>query len=142
MGNKTLLRCFRKFNNTTINGNNEFSENHTPETKVPCLPLNMILISMHISHCLLKKGMQDLKKKFFGSWIFSDLSDPACNSNHNFCFPNAPIWIKVLSNNFDKNLCNDLDKSPKQPAEKQDFKSLSLNFNHRISFDTKGPISI
>ena len=29
----------------------------------------------------------------------------------------------------------------KQIAEKQDFKRQSLYFNHRISFDTKGPIS-
>ena len=28
----------------------------------------------------------------------------------------------------------------KQIAEKQDFKGQSLDFNHRISFDTKGPI--
>ena len=30
----------------------------------------------------------------------------------------------------------------KQIAEKQDFKGQSLNFNHRISVDTKGPISL
>ena len=33
-----------------------------------------------------------------------------------------------------------LSKS-KQIAQKQDFKGQSLYFNHRISFDTKGPIS-
>ena len=29
----------------------------------------------------------------------------------------------------------------KQIAEKQDFKGQKLNFNHRISFDTNGPVS-
>ena len=29
----------------------------------------------------------------------------------------------------------------RQIAQKQDFKGQSLSFNHRISFDTKGPIS-
>ena len=46
-------------------------------------------------------------------------------------------------------LCNDgikcqLNKpypNQTQIAEKQDFKGLSLYFNHRFSFDTKGPIS-
>ena len=34
-----------------------------------------------------------------------------------------------------------LSKRKKQKAQKQDFKGQSLYFNHRISFDTKGPIS-
>ena len=46
-------------------------------------------------------------------------------------------------------MCNDcitfqLNKpypNQKQIAEKQDFKGQSLYFNHRVSFDTKGPIS-
>ena len=61
--------------------------------------------------------------------------------HENFYFPNAPIWIKVLSN--DCIICQ-LKKSypnQKQIATKQDFKGQSLYFNHRISFDTRGPIS-
>ena len=59
----------------------------------------------------------------------------------NFYFPNAPIWIKVLCN--DCIVCQLKKPYPnqKQIAQKQDFKGQSLYFNHRISFDTKGPIS-
>ena len=53
LGNKKLLRYFlQKFNNITINENTDLLENSTPETKVPCLPLSMILIAFHISHFL------------------------------------------------------------------------------------------
>ena len=42
-GNKTHLRYFRKSSNTTINENNNLLEDQNPETKVPCLPLSMIV---------------------------------------------------------------------------------------------------
>ena len=50
------------------------------------------------------------------------------------------IWVKVCN---DCIICQ-LNKpypNQKQTAQKQDFKGQSLYFNHRISFDTKGPIS-
>ena len=38
LGNITLLRMFRKINNTTFNEKTDFLEYQTPETKVPCPP--------------------------------------------------------------------------------------------------------
>ena len=38
LGNKTILRYFRKFNNTSINKNTEFLEYQLDDSKVPCLP--------------------------------------------------------------------------------------------------------
>ena len=63
------------------------------------------------------------------------------NFIQNFCFPKAPIWIKVLCN--DGLICqlNKPCSNQNRIAEKQDFKEQSLYSNHRISFDTKGPIS-
>ena len=49
LGNKTLPRYFRKFNNTSINENTNFLEYQTSEIKVPCLTLSMILVAIHIS---------------------------------------------------------------------------------------------
>ena len=48
--NKTLLRYFRKFNNTTINENTDLIEYQLNGSKVPCLPLSMILIAFNVSH--------------------------------------------------------------------------------------------
>ena len=50
LGNKTLLRYFRKFNNTTINENTDLLEYQLNDSKVPRLPLSMILIAFSISH--------------------------------------------------------------------------------------------
>ena len=50
LGKKTLLRYFRKFNNTSINENTNKFEYQISELKVPCLPLSMILLAFHISH--------------------------------------------------------------------------------------------
>ena len=50
LGNKTLLRYFRKFNNTTINENTDLLEYQLNDSTVPCLPLSMTLIAFHISH--------------------------------------------------------------------------------------------
>ena len=58
-----------------------------------------------------------------------------------FYFTNAPIWIKVLCNNCIICHLKKYYPNQKQIATKQDFKGQSLYFNHRISFDTKGPIS-
>ena len=49
LGNKTLLRYFRKLNNTTINENTDLLEYQTPELKVPWLPLGMMLIAFKTS---------------------------------------------------------------------------------------------
>ena len=50
LGNKTLLRYFRKFNKTTINENTDLLEYQLNDYTVPCLPLSMILIAFNISH--------------------------------------------------------------------------------------------
>ena len=56
---------------------------HTPETKVPCLPLSIILVAFHISGSLNTKIQAGSEKKHT-SFIQS------------FYFPNAPIWIKSI----------------------------------------------
>ena len=98
------------------------------ESTVPCLPLSMILIAFNISHTQDIKGHSGSEKTY-------------SNFIQNFYFPNAPIWIKVLCNDCIVCQLNKPYPNQKQIAQKQDFKGQSLYFNHRISFDTKGPIS-
>ena len=128
LGNKTLLRYFRKFNNTTINENTDLLEYNLNESTVPCLPISMILIAFNISHTQNIKGHSGSEKTY-------------SNFIQKFYFPNAPIWIKVLCNDCIICQLNKPYPNQKQIAQKQDFKGQSLYFNHRISFDTKGPIS-
>ena len=45
LGNKTLLRYFRKINKTTINENTDLLEYQLNDSKVPCLPLSKTLTS-------------------------------------------------------------------------------------------------
>ena len=85
LGNKTLLRFFRKFNNTTVNENRDLLEYQLNDSTVPCLPLSMILIAFNISHTQNTKGHSGSEKTY-------------SNLTQNFYFPNAPIWIKVLCN--------------------------------------------
>ena len=127
LGNKTFLRYFRKFNKTTIHESTDLLEYQTPDFKVPCFPLSMMLIAFNISHTQHTKGHSGSDKTY-------------SNFTQNSYFPNAPIWIKVLCN--DCMICQ-LKKpysNQKQLAPKQDFKGQFLFFNHRTSFDTKGPI--
>ena len=79
------MRYFRKFNNTTINESTDLLEYQTPDFKVPCLPLSMMLIAFNISHKQKTKGHSGSEKTY---WNFTQ----------NFYFPNARIWIKVLCN--------------------------------------------
>ena len=128
LGNEILLRYFRKFNNTIINENTDLLEYQTPDSKVPCLPLSMILIAFNISHTQNTKGHSGSEKTY-------------SNFTQNFYFSNAPIWIKILCNDCIICQLNKPYPNQKQIAQKQDLKGQSLYFNHRISFDTKGPIS-
>ena len=82
LGNKTLLRYFKKFNNTTINENTDLLELNTSDSKKPCLPLSMMLIAFNISHTQNTKGHSGSEKTY-------------SKFTQNFYFPNAPIWIKV-----------------------------------------------
>ena len=52
LGNKTHLRYFRNFNNTSFNENTDILEYQKPDIKKPCLPLSMMLIAFHTSHSL------------------------------------------------------------------------------------------
>ena len=56
IGNKTLLGYFRKFSSTSINENTNILEYQTPDIKVPCLSLSMMLIAFQTSHSLHTKG--------------------------------------------------------------------------------------
>ena len=81
--NNTLLRFFKKFNNTTINENKILLEYHTPKTKIRCLPLSMILLAFHFSRSLNTKRHAGLEKTY-------------SNFIQNSYFPKAPSWMKVL----------------------------------------------
>ena len=85
LGNKTLLRYFRKYTNTTFNEITDLLDYQTTNFKVPCLPLSMMLIAFNISHTQHTKGHSVSEKTY-------------SNFTQNFFFPNAPIWIKVLCN--------------------------------------------
>ena len=89
-----------------------------------------MLIAFNTSHTLNTKGHSGSEKTYSN---FIEVF---------FYFPNAPIWIKILCN--DCIICQLKKPYPnqKQIAEKKDFKRQSLYFIHRISFDTKGPISL
>ena len=78
LGNKTLLRYFRKFNNTTIKENTDLLEYQLKDSKVPCLPLIMILKAFNISHT------QNTKRHSGSEKTYS-------NFTQNFYAPNAPI---------------------------------------------------
>ena len=105
-----------------------FLENQTPETKVTCLPLSMILLEFNISLPLNKKGHIGSEKTY-------------SNFFQNFFFPNASISIQVLCNKCITNQLNKPYPHQNHLAEKQEFKGQRLFFNHRKSFDTKGPLS-
>ena len=47
LGNKTLLKWFRKFINTSTNENTDILEYQISELKAPCLPFSMILEEFH-----------------------------------------------------------------------------------------------
>ena len=84
----------------------------------------MMLIAFDISHTQYTKGHSGSKKTY-------------SNFTQNFYFPNAPIWIKVLSNDCIICQLNKPYPNQTQIATKQDFEGQSLYFNHRISFDEK-----
>ena len=74
LGNKTLLRYFRKNNNTTINEKTDLLEYHLDETKVPCLPLSMIMIAFNVSHTQNTKKHSGSEKnilEFHAKFLFS-----------------------------------------------------------------------
>ena len=62
LGNKTLLRYFRKFNKTIINENTDILEYQANNTKVLCLSLKMMLLAFHTSHTLHTKGHSGAEK--------------------------------------------------------------------------------
>ena len=78
LGNKTLLRYFQKFNNTSINENTDILEYQKPDIKVHCLPLCMMLIAFHTSHSLHTKGHSGAEKTY-------------SNFIQNVYLPSAPI---------------------------------------------------
>ena len=98
LGNETLLRYFRKFNNKTIIETTDLLEYHLNDSKVPCLPLSMILIAFNISQTQNTKGHSGSEKTY-------------SNFTQNFYFPNAPIWIKVLIMQTNASIKQTLSKS-------------------------------
>ena len=84
-----------------------------------------MLIAFHTSHTLHTKGHSS-SEKTYSKFI------------QNFYFPEPHFGLKCYAETCQLNKpC----PNQKQFAEKQDFKEQSFYFNHRISFDTKGPIS-
>ena len=56
LGNKTLLRYFRNFNNTYVDENFEILENFYKDTKVPCFPINLNLVVFYIALSFIFEG--------------------------------------------------------------------------------------
>ena len=81
LGNKTFLRCFRKFKNTATNESTGILEYQISDLKVPCLPLSMILLEFYIPLSLKTKGNAGSDNTY-------------SNFIQNFYFPNATIWRK------------------------------------------------
>ena len=113
LGNKILLQYFRKFNDTIINKSTDLLENQLIDSKVPCLPVSIILIAFNISHTQKTKGHSGSEKTY-------------SNFTQSFCFPNATNWIKVLCNGCIVCQLNKPYPNQKQKAQKQDFKGQSL----------------
>ena len=67
--------------------NTELLECQTSDFKVPCPPLSMMLIAFNTSHTLNTKGHSGSEKTY-------------SNFIQHFNFPNEPIWIKVICNDF------------------------------------------
>ena len=88
----------------------------------------MILLAFHTSHSLITKGQAGSVKTY-------------SNFIQNFYFLNAKIRVEVLRNDCITCQINKPYPHQKQIEEKQEFKGQCLCFNHRFSFDTKGPIS-
>ena len=59
IGNKTLFRYFKKFNDTSINEISDILKYQTTDIKVPCLPLSMMLTAFHSSHSLHTKEKKE-----------------------------------------------------------------------------------
>ena len=72
-----------------INENTDLVELFNPESTVACLQFNLVLIVFLTSHSLHTKGHAGSEKKNL-------------NFTLNFYFQNAPIWIKILCNDFIK----------------------------------------
>ena len=88
----------------------------------------MILIAFNISHTQKTKGLPGSEKTYL-------------NFTQNFIFQMHQFGKKCLCNDYIKCQLNKPYPNHKQIAQKKDFKGPSIYFNHRISFDTKGPIS-
>ena len=129
LGNKTLLRYFRKFKNTSLNENTNILEYQTPELKVLELPLSKILLDTLSRFTILKDKrfcmIRKNKLKYYPNFLLSK------------CIDLDQCIIQRLHNRPVKEPYPD----QKQIAEKQDFEGKPLYFNQRVSFDTKGPIS-
>ena len=88
----------------------------------------MMLLAFQSSPSLHTKGHSGAEKnisKFYTKFLFPNGTD----LDKNFM-----QWLHNMT--FNKPYPNQ-----KQIAEKRDFKAQNSYFNHRISFDTKGPIS-
>ena len=92
LGNKTLLRRFRKFNNTSINQKTNISEYQTSELKVPCLPLSMILLAFHISHSLNAKNKLQ-KNKISKDKIYISIIESHLTQKDQFHHPQKETHI-------------------------------------------------
>ena len=88
----------------------------------------MMLTVFHTSHSLHTKGQSGAEKNIFKFYKKN-------------LFPKCTDLDKSIMQRLQNMSANKPYPNQKQIAEKQDFKEQSLYFNHRISFDTKGPIS-
>ena len=125
--NKGLIHYYRRFQNLSINEDNKLLY-YIQETTSPkiCLPLSLLLVIFYIAH-------------------FHDLSgypgrEKTRDNHRKLLFSNIITCIAILTQD-----CLSCQTSKSIPnllmAPLQPFLEVSPYFNHRISMDTKGPIS-
>ena len=126
--NKRLLHYYGRFQNLSINEDNNHLY-YIQETKSPkvFLPLSLLLVIFNKAHSHDLSGHPGREK------THAEITE-------NYYFPNIHTWIAILTQD-----CLNCQTSKSMPnllmAPQQPFLEVSPYFNHRISMDTKSPIS-
>ena len=126
--NKNLLHYYQRFQDLSVNETNHLVY-YIQETTSPkiCLPLSLLLTVFYIAHSHDQSGHPSREKTY-------------AKKTENYYFPNIQTWIAILTQE-----CLNCQTSKSMQnllmAPQQQFLEVSPYFNHRISLDTKGPIS-
>ena len=126
--NKGLLHYYRRFQHLSINETNHLLY-HIQETNPPkiCLPISLLLVIFHVAYSHDLSGHPGPEKTH-------------ATITENYFFPNIQTWMAILTQ--DCLNCQTIKSMPNLlMVRQQPFLEVSPYFNHRISMDTKGPIS-